>query len=128
MIRVLNIVDRCYSNADGTKLFAEIHAQWPQADQVVVSFSGVLSVPSSFVNSAFVPLLAISDYEKIKQKLRIVDSTRQINQMIKQRLQFETQRQAALGNVTLTCFQSARKYHANLQKTDFLWDNSASFW
>ena len=55
----------------------------------MLSFDGVEDVPSSFVNAAFVPLLGSYSYDFIKAHLQVINSTRQINDMIKRRLRFE---------------------------------------
>jgi hypothetical protein len=52
----------------------------------VVSFGGVHSATSSFVNSAFVPLLDDISLDDLKRRVRVVRSSRQINDMIKTRL------------------------------------------
>lgn len=56
---------------------------------VVVSFDGIQTATSSFVNTAFIPLLQDFSIRDIKRKMRVVKSTRQINEMIKTRLERE---------------------------------------
>jgi STAS-like domain of unknown function (DUF4325) len=53
----------------------------------VVSFAQVQTATSSFVNASFVPLLEDFSLGDIKGLMRVTDSTRQINQMIKTRLE-----------------------------------------
>jgi STAS-like domain of unknown function (DUF4325) len=52
-------------------------------DQVVISFQGVQTATSSFVNSAFLPLLEKYALHELKRRIRVIESTRQINDMIK---------------------------------------------
>lgn len=89
VIKVLDHVERCYSNADGEVIFALIQPSFSQGDQVTISFAGVDSVPSSFVNSAFIPLLEKHSFDFIRNNLRFINSTKQINEMIKKRFDFE---------------------------------------
>jgi hypothetical protein len=89
VIKVLDHVERCYSNADGEVIFALIQPIISKGEQVTVSFAGVDSLPSSFVNSAFIPLLEHYSFDIIRRSLRFVDSTKQINEMIKKRFDFE---------------------------------------
>jgi STAS-like domain of unknown function (DUF4325) len=63
--------------------------------QVIVNFDGVTTATSSFTNAAFVPLLADFSMEQIRKSLRIVRSSRQINDMIKTRLDRESAKVAA---------------------------------
>ncbi|WP_022721697.1 STAS-like domain-containing protein [Rhodopseudomonas sp. B29] len=62
---------------------------------VTIDFDGVTTATSSFANTAFVPLLDEFSFDQIKQRLRIVRSTRQINEMIKRRLDRESSNVAA---------------------------------
>jgi hypothetical protein len=52
----------------------------------VVSFEGIQTATSSFVNVSFVKLLDDWPLAEIKRRFRVVQSTRQINEMIKSRL------------------------------------------
>jgi hypothetical protein len=54
---------------------------------VVVSFDGIQTATSSFVHAAFVELLDDFSYRDLKARLRVTTSTRQINDMIKTRLE-----------------------------------------
>lgn len=58
-------------------------------DQIVVSFAGVSTATSSFVNNSFVRLLERMPFGEVKRRIRIIESTRQINEMIKSRLSSE---------------------------------------
>jgi hypothetical protein len=56
----------------------------------VTEFAELKTAASSFVNVAFVGLLDALSFGEIKRRIRVVDSTRQINDMIKTRLERET--------------------------------------
>ena len=97
VIRALDVVDQCYSNSDGQKLFVVISDYVRRGEPIVVSFDGVDTLPSSFVNCAFIPLLDSFDFERIKETLSFSNTTPQINEMIKSRFMFEVSRRRA-GN------------------------------
>lgn len=44
---------------------------------------------SSFVNAAFVPLLDFVSFVELKRRIKVVDSNRQINEMIRTRMERE---------------------------------------
>lgn len=58
-------------------------------DAVTISFDGLTTITSSFANLAFVQLLSGWTLGDLKKRLRIVNSTRQINEMVKSRLERE---------------------------------------
>ncbi|CAJ0781865.1 STAS-like domain-containing protein [Ralstonia chuxiongensis] len=92
VIRTLDYVAHCYSNADGQVIFRLIINPIRQGEPVTVSFDGVDAVPSSFVNSAFIALLEQVSFDRIKDTLRFASSNRQINDMIRSRFAFEVRR------------------------------------
>lgn len=95
VIRALDHVRQCYSNADGQVIFKLILDPIKRGEQVTVSFDGVDALPSSFVNSAFISLLDQFPFDHIKETLRFAGTTRQINEMIRDRFAFESRRIAA---------------------------------
>jgi len=99
VINVLDHVERCYSNADGEVILSLIQPLLFRGNRVTVSFAGVDSVPSSFVNSAFIPLLEDFSFDFIRKHLHFSNSTKQINQMIKGRFEFEVNERHQLETV-----------------------------
>jgi hypothetical protein len=89
VIRALDLVPQCYSQDDGQKVFDALFPRLKKGERVELSFEGVDTVPSSFINTALIHLLDVLSFETIKSNLRFVDTTRQINQMIKSRFDFE---------------------------------------
>lgn len=89
VIRVLDHVQQCYTQEDGDKIFRVIHRSLKRGDSVVLSFDGVEYVPSSFVNASLISLLDEMPFEKIRAHLSFVETTKQINEMIKSRFAFE---------------------------------------
>lgn len=57
------------------------------AGEVILDFTGVTTATSSFTNAAVVPLLSDYPLDHLRKHLRVVQSTRQINDMIKTRLE-----------------------------------------
>ncbi|MCM3110695.1 STAS-like domain-containing protein [Lederbergia lenta] len=88
-INVLDFVDNCFSNNEGLIIYNLIRNEFTLSNQVVISFNGIRALNSSFVNSAFIELLNSYDFDFIKKNLRFTNSTKQINEMIKSRFDFE---------------------------------------
>lgn len=82
---VIDHAPRCLNNDDGQIVFNLLYPYIKDAESVEVSFEGVYSVTSSFINSAFIALLDIFDFEQIKQLLKVTNSNAHINRLIKQR-------------------------------------------
>lgn len=91
VIVILDHIPHCYSNADGDVIHDLIVKGFSQSEEIVLSFQGVDGVSSSFVNSALIRLLDDYEYNDIKARLKIINSTKQINQMIKSRFIFEAE-------------------------------------
>jgi hypothetical protein len=96
-LRVTDKVNACDTDTDGDRLRAALIAELDRHQSVEISFSGINSVTSSFVNAAFVELLASFSFETIKSRVRITDSTAQINDLIKRRLNIESTRVTRSG-------------------------------
>lgn len=88
VIEVLNYVERCYSNDDGIIINNIINKALENGNQVVISFKGVNSVTSSFINSAFIELIKNYDLEFVKNQLMFTNSNKSINRMIRDRFAF----------------------------------------
>lgn len=77
------------NNTSGQILFDVIKTYLDRQETVIVSFEGVSEISSSFVNSAFIELLSFFDFEYIKLHLSFIDSTKQMNALIRDRFLFE---------------------------------------
>lgn len=93
VITILDHVKQCQTNADGEVIYKLIKDKIKSKEKVIVSFKGIISAPSSFVNTAFITLLddGIS-FDDIKKHLTFRDSNSQINSMIKSRFKFEVEK------------------------------------
>ena len=89
VIRVLDLVDRCYTNDDGAAVLAEIKPYVVAMEPIRLSFDGVSSVTSSFINSSLIPLLDSVDFADIKRTLAIVDARRVVAGVIARRFEQE---------------------------------------
>jgi hypothetical protein len=88
VIRILDIAQSADTGDQGAAVFARLKPAL-EAGPVTVSFEGVKTATSSFVNMAFVQLLSAFSLTEIKGRVRIVTSTRQINDMIRTRMERE---------------------------------------
>ncbi|MCY9525856.1 STAS-like domain-containing protein [Paenibacillus larvae] len=88
-VNTLDHVNHCYSNADGDVIRNIILDQFSSGQKVTISFKGVDSLSSSFINSAFIELLEMYDFDFIKTHLAFVNSSKSINENIKRRFSFE---------------------------------------
>lgn len=89
LIKVLDFVDTCYNSEDGQVIHDIIVEKLDDGGELVVSMEGVEWVPSSFVNAAFISLLDILAFTEIKKRLKFINTTSQINEMIRSRFNFE---------------------------------------
>ncbi|AIQ59666.1 STAS-like domain-containing protein [Paenibacillus borealis] len=89
LLRLGDHVNHCYSNAEGEAVQDVLRKHFDTGDSVIVSFKGMDSVSSSFINSAFIELLEVYDFTFIKEHLGFADTTRTINDQIKRRFSFE---------------------------------------
>lgn len=70
------------THEEGSKIYHLIRAHFLKSEQVELSFEGVESVTSTFVNTAIVLLLDEHPIEYIKTNLKIIKTNSQINKMI----------------------------------------------
>lgn len=87
-----NHIDSFLTNEDGDKFFYIIFPPLKRGEEVTVSFKDIDCLPSSFVNTAFLPLLKFLSFEQIKSQLSFKDTNSQINKMIKMRFFDEVKR------------------------------------
>jgi hypothetical protein len=92
VIRVKDICEAADTASQGEALYAAVKNALRTDQQIVISFDGIEAATSSFTNASFVALLVDLSFAEIKRRLRIVDSSRQINDMIRRRLTREAKR------------------------------------
>jgi hypothetical protein len=90
IIKALEHVPNCYSRESGAVIFGLVQTALKKDGRATVSFAGVSDVPSSFVNAALIPLLDQYSFEFIRSNLSIIESNRQINEMIRRRFEAES--------------------------------------
>jgi STAS-like domain of unknown function (DUF4325) len=89
VIRIHDVVASADTGDQGQVVFDRLRRELLSNSEITVSFEGVKTVTSSFVNAAFVQLLRTMALGEIKSRLKVVNSTRQINDMIRTRLERE---------------------------------------
>ncbi|MCY7789110.1 STAS-like domain-containing protein [Bacillus inaquosorum] len=96
VIKVINHVERCYSNEDGQIIFNILDKKFQNKEKVLLSFSGISGVTSSFVNTALIDLLDKYGFEFLKENLKFIDTTKHINTSINDRFKFEVKKRKQL--------------------------------
>lgn len=96
VIYIAETVEYCYSNEDGAVIYRMIKKPLSEGQVVTLSFKGVGLVSSSFINSALLPLLDDHEFEWIKDNLKIINSTKYINDLIKNIFRLEVENMSAL--------------------------------
>lgn len=99
IINISDHVGRCYSNNDGKIIQTILKSHLNKGNTITVSFQNIDGVTSSFVNTAFIELLNDFDFVTVKKSIRFINSTKQINNMIKDRFSFEVTRRKNLVSV-----------------------------
>ena len=88
LIRIRDHVAGASSYEDGDIIYNIIKNSLEAQEAVEISFDGIASVPSAFVNAAFVRLLESISFEELKEKIKFINSTRSINELLRSRLEF----------------------------------------
>ena len=83
VIRVFEIAHAADTAQQGACVHAALVCGLREQDKIVVSFRGVDTATSSFVNSSFVALLDILPLPAMKGRIQVIDATKQIQAMIK---------------------------------------------
>lgn len=99
LINITDHTEKCYSNEDGELIHDILLSKLQNNEQVILSFKGINSATSSFINSALIQLLEDFSFDFIKKHLRFENTSGQINEIIKQRFEFEVKKRKELINV-----------------------------
>jgi hypothetical protein len=92
VIRILDHVQSFSSYEDGDRIFQLIVEPIERGEDVVLSFEGIDAVPSSFLNASILRLAERVPVAEIKAHLRLINSTKQVNDLLRSRMKFlETQ-------------------------------------
>ncbi|MEK5006616.1 STAS-like domain-containing protein [Bacillus sp. FSL K6-3312] len=98
LLKVLDHVERCYSNNDGQLIQTMIKSAFRNDEKITLSFEDVDGVTSSFVNTALIDLLEEFSFDFIKNHLVFSDTNSQINKLINDRFKFEVKKRKSLVN------------------------------
>lgn len=89
-ITVLDYIDDCYSYEEGEVIYDLIKDSLHRGEKVHVSFKGVRAANTAFINATLIRLLDDYDFSFIQERIVVLDSTRSLNNLIKQRFEFVT--------------------------------------
>lgn len=89
-IEILAHVKKASSYEDGGIIFTLLKNHLDHDEIIELSFNGISSVPSAFINSAIIQLLEYFDFRTIREKLKFTNTTKHINQLIRSRFEFAT--------------------------------------
>jgi hypothetical protein len=92
VINVRTLAGAADTSDQGDTLFRVLSPMLIRGEAVVVSFEGVEVATTSFVNAAFVELLSVLSLAQIKAQVKVVRSSKQINDLIRGRLSAEAAR------------------------------------
>jgi STAS-like domain of unknown function (DUF4325) len=95
VIRILDHVQFPSGYDNGEIIFDLIKSGLDKDEEVIVSFDGIHAVASPFVNAAFLRLIEFMPFEKIKRLLKIQNSTKDINELVKARFNFVVNQESA---------------------------------
>lgn len=87
-IKITDHVEHASSYEDGQKIFDLLVNEIKSDIIVELSFQGIHAVPSAFINAALVQLIEVVPKEQIFRNLKITNSTKFINELIKRRFSF----------------------------------------
>lgn len=87
-VRIKDHTTTASTYADGQAIFSLLRPKIEQGEVVELSFDGFLAVPSAFVNAAVIQLMEHVPVSVIRSNLRITDSTKAINDLIRTRFAF----------------------------------------
>lgn len=83
VVRIIELVPSADTWEQGSIVLAAIKKELQSEETIEISFREIYTATSSFANSAFGQLTQEMSLDEIKKRVRIVNSTRQINEMIK---------------------------------------------
>ena len=86
-LKVTRLTTGCDTNEQGALLYDAVAEQLSLGGPVVVDFSGIPNVTSSFVNSSFVALIEDYGFDFFRNRVTLVGINRQIANMVRSRVQ-----------------------------------------
>ncbi|MGB8276961.1 MAG: DUF4325 domain-containing protein [Methylovirgula sp.] len=91
MVKILvsNVVSGADGVAQGGAVASALRSALASHDTVCLSFKGVGSASSSFVSAALIPSLRSMSFDDFKRRIRIVDASWQVSDVIKRRVMLE---------------------------------------
>ena len=87
-IKILDHVHNAVDYEDGDVIYEKIIEALKISEKVNISFEGIESAPSAFINASLVRLLDNYSLEFIKENISFSNSTKFLNSLIKERFDF----------------------------------------
>src|SRR5687767_6450054 len=87
VVSVREIAGGADTAQQGERVRTALLRELSKGELVVLSFAGVQTVTSSFINTGFTPVIADLSVNGFKSRIRITEATRQIAESIKLRLE-----------------------------------------
>lgn len=83
VIEVIRTTCSADTTSQGEALRASLERAMREHKDITLSFSGISAVTSSFINASLLPILDTMAFDEFKARIKIVNSTRLINDIIK---------------------------------------------
>lgn len=105
VINVSSLITHCYTYEEGLILSKAIIDALSTEKKIQLSFKGINAISSSFINGAFIPVIKNIGLSSFMEKIKIIDSNKTINEVIKLRLMSgcDHHQEAAASYVDLCC-------------------------
>ena len=97
VVLVRKIVEACDSTVQGQKIYEVISSDLFAGRDVTLDFAGVHGMTSSFLNSAFIPLLDKVPFSAVKAHMHVRNANRQVSNMLRDRMTVHAERISAIA-------------------------------
>lgn len=81
-IKVKDITNGTFTNEDGLSVYNAIDSAISEKDSIILSFEGITSLSSSFLNSSFGEIIEKFGFDFLKNKIKITKYTPQLSILI----------------------------------------------
>ncbi|WP_076448113.1 STAS-like domain-containing protein [Roseivivax lentus] len=92
VIVVKQIVSSCDTSSQGAEVYSKLRDSLRMNVAFTVDFIDIPNVTSSFVNTAFVPLLTEFSFSEVKARMSVINANRQVASMLRDRMLKESKR------------------------------------
>lgn len=92
VVSIIALVSSCDTSAQGRIIYNEVSKAMSTETRFTVDFVGVSNMTTSFVNTAFVPLLHSFPFDVVKERMAVVGANRQVATLLRDRMSKESKR------------------------------------